>query len=362
MSAVLTVEERPAQDVFLGSTTEWDALAAHTGGPFLTAAWLRAWTAAFAPRAMCLLARDPGGTLVATACVRPSRLHGLEAAANVESGEWTVCGVDHSARQVLWQQIAQRGAAHIALTALPAAHASTAREVLRDAGYRIAEREVLSSPRLSLPATGQELLQGVSHNLRSQYRRRTRALQEHGRVSFRTGSGAEVERDLATFLRLEASGWKSRRGSAVVCDERTTALYCDFARAAAGGGWLRMQFLEVDGQPVAADLSCSFAGGVFMVKTAYDERLGDLSPGLVLRGWALEAAVDEGFAFYDFLGGAEPYKLRWGATPRTHVTLLAYRGPLSGVACGFHERVRPRLKQARDVLLTAARPPRARRR
>lgn len=38
--------------------------------------------------------------------------------------------------------------------------------------------------------------------------------------------------------------------------------------------------------------------------------LGRLSPGLVLRGLALEAAIADGLHFWDFLGLADEYKLR----------------------------------------------------
>jgi CelD/BcsL family acetyltransferase involved in cellulose biosynthesis len=35
---------------------------------------------------------------------------------------------------------------------------------------------------------------------------------------------------------------------------------------------------------------------------------------VVLRGHVLQAAIEDGFHTYDFLGGVEDHKLRWGAS------------------------------------------------
>ena len=126
-------------------------------------------------------------------------------------------------------------------------------------------------------------------------------------------------------------------------DPRTERLYTDFARAAAAAGWLRLQLLELDGVLVAADLNCRFAGGTFLLKTGFDERYAKFSPGLVLRGEVLRAAIEEGSGFYDFLGGPDGYKLRWTPELRPRVALKGYRGAWRPLAT-YQSRLRPLLK------------------
>ena len=94
---------------------------------------------------------------------------------------------------------------------------------------------------------------------------------------------------------------------------------------------------------VAADLNCRFAGGTFLLKTGFDERYGAFSPGLVLRGEVLRAAIEEGARFYDFLGGPDHYKLRWTAELRPRVAVRAYRGVWRPLAT-YQARLRPLLK------------------
>jgi CelD/BcsL family acetyltransferase involved in cellulose biosynthesis len=96
---------------------------------------------------------------------------------------------------------------------------------------------------------------------------------------------------------------------------------------------------------VAADLNCAFAGGMFLIKTGFDERYGRFSPGLVLRGEVLRSAVREGARFYDFLGGPDSYKLRWTTELQPRAVIRAYRGARRPLAL-YHARLRPVLKAA----------------
>jgi CelD/BcsL family acetyltransferase involved in cellulose biosynthesis len=326
---------------------DWNLLAEPAGSPFLTAEWLTAWWGAFnGGRPAWLLLHDRQGALRAGACCRWLAGGRLAAAANEHTGDWDVVATDGQAREALWRALAGLGAGAVDLAALRSPSSrQQATQALSAAGYRTVEVPGVRSPYLELPGTWEDLLTGVSRNLRSQLGRRRRALEREGRLRFRTSAatGEELERDLAAFFRVEASGWKSGSGTAILSDPRTTRLYTEFARAAAAAGWLRLQLLELDGVAVAADLNCRFADGTFLLKTGFDERYGAFSPGLVLRGEVLRSAIEEGARFYDFLGGPDHYKLRWTAELRPRVAVRAYRGVWRPLAT-YQARLRPLLK------------------
>jgi CelD/BcsL family acetyltransferase involved in cellulose biosynthesis len=331
----------------LAGAEGWNVLAGSAGSPFLTVEWLSAWWRAFGSgRFTCLALRDGRGALRAGACCR--RLAGgrLAAAANAHTGDWDVVAADPQARRALWQALAGLGAGAVHLPGIRSrASLDEADQELRASGYSTVRATGIRSPYLELPASWEELLASVSRNHRSQLRRQRRGLEREGRLVFRTtvGGDEELERDLAAFFRVESSGWKSGAGTAILSDPRTERLYSDFAKAAAAAGWLRLHLLELDGVPVAADLSCAFAGGVFLIKTGFDERYRRLSPGLVLRGEALRSAVQEGARFYDFLGGPDGYKLRWTTELRPRAAVRAYRGARRPLVL-YHARLRPALK------------------
>ena len=332
----------PAATALPALADQWDAAAERAGSPFVTTQWLIAWTAARGPSTRCLVVRE-GDRLLAGACIQRRGLGGLAAAADVHSGVWTVVG---DRPDLAWTWLAGR-ATGLRAHSLPPTDAALAAEVL-GRRHRVVLRKVLTGPRLELPASPEALLASRSRDLRSQYRRKRKALAALGPLRLRTSSGPEVEADLRRFLELEHAGWKHDSGTSILSDASTTRLYTEFARAAAKAGTLRLQLLEVGDRAVAGDLSCSVGGTVHMIKTTYDEELRQHSPGLVLRGEALLSAISDGFHGYDFLGGPEPYKLRWGGSPQTRMTLWAARGPASWVGHPYHALLRPRLVELRN--------------
>src|SRR3954452_11143115 len=81
-----------------------------------------------------------------------------------------------------------------------------------------------SEPYLPLPSSFDELLSSFRRNARQQVRRNRRRLESAG-GRFRTCTGgAQLERDLNSFLRVEASEWKGREGTAIaIASEQLTS-------------------------------------------------------------------------------------------------------------------------------------------
>ncbi len=324
---------------------DWSALARHAPTPFLMPAWLRSWWSGYGHgEPLTVLARDTAGDVRGGALLMRSGRR-LLAAANVHSGDWDVVAADRHARAALWKAIPRLGAARIRLRGLGerSSSAPLALSHLVDAGFYAMVQTDLASPFLPLPGSFDELIARRSGNLRQQWRRRSRALQRAGRSALRVRTdGPGLERDVEAFIRLEARSWKGREGTAIASDPRSDLLYRSFAREAAEAGMLRIYVLELDGTPVAMDLGCRVGDVGFLVKTAFDESLARLSPGLVLRGEVLRASIEEGMKGYDFLGGPDPYKLRWTDETRARCLLDARSGLGGRVASGY-QRVRPTL-------------------
>ncbi len=328
---------------FTDAREDWNRLASAAGTPFLSYEWLQAWWTAFGRgEPACVLVRAPDSTLTAAALCRRG-VSSLTSTTNPESGDWDVLAVDEAARRRAWDAIASLGATRVRLERVSVASVRTAASALRSGGYSVTGARGPLSPWRRLPSSRDELLASISPNARSQFRRRRRALEREGRLVLRRGA---VERDLDVMFGLEGSGWKRRQGTAVSSDARTDTLYRQFAASAAARGWLRLYLLELDGRPIAADLGCAFGAGGFLLKTGFDESYSRFSPGLVLRGEVLQASIDEGLGHYDFLGGPDLYKLRWGAEVRPRLTLWAYRGLARPVHL-YRSRLRGRLRRVR---------------
>jgi CelD/BcsL family acetyltransferase involved in cellulose biosynthesis len=114
-------------------------------------------------------------------------------------------------------------------------------------------------------------------------RRQRNRLAEHGAVSFdvaRTSSDVVVA--LETFLKLEASGWKGQRGTALGQHGGDAAFIRRAAPALAKSGQCEIVTLHAGDTPVASAVVLRHQDRAFYFKLGVDERFAKLSPGVQL--------------------------------------------------------------------------------
>ena len=123
----------------------------------------------------------------------------------------------------------------------------------------------------------------LSSSSRKKLRQHRRRLAEKGTLELRTiTEPKELRAALDDFLRLEASGWKGEKGTALLCKTADA----EFARAMMaalapqGDAWIHALYL--DGQPVSMQIVLRAGTTAFTWKTAYDQALSDYSPGMLL--------------------------------------------------------------------------------
>jgi CelD/BcsL family acetyltransferase involved in cellulose biosynthesis len=78
-------------------------------------------------------------------------------------------------------------------------------------------------------------------------------------------------------------------------------------------GWLELWALELDGEIAAVQFGFRYRDTVFQLQEGYDHNRASDRPGYVLRGEVLRQLISEKVRTYDFLGGEDPHKSRWGA-------------------------------------------------
>ena len=131
---------------------------------------------------------------------------------------------------------------------------------------------------------------------------------------------------LEESFRVEASGWKGERGTAVICSPRTRRFYEGIAAWASRLGILRLAALRLDGRLIAFNLGLEAEGRHYLLKLGHDAALDPLSPGTVLTAAMVERAFALGLESYEFLGGQDSYKLRWSQACREAIEVQAFAG------------------------------------
>jgi CelD/BcsL family acetyltransferase involved in cellulose biosynthesis len=120
------------------------------------------------------------------------------------------------------------------------------------------------------------------------------------------------------LLRLHAARWESRGEAGVLASPAVRAAHRAALPALLEAGLLRLHALRLGDEIVAALYALADPPGrserrLYFYLSGFDPALERLSPGMLLVGHAIEAAIGEGLAVADFLRGQERYKYRWGA-------------------------------------------------
>lgn len=100
-------------------------------------------------------------------------------------------------------------------------------------------------------------------------------------VPVRLGPDGDVARWTQEFMRLEASGWKGRAGSALACRGDDRRFVEEVFAEAFRRGQLLITGLDLDGRPLARHVMLTAGEGAFTFKIAYDEAHAKCSPGIL---------------------------------------------------------------------------------
>ncbi len=176
-------------------------------------------------------------------------------------------------------------------------------------------------PYLPLADEYEQVVSGLSKNMRYNLRRRTRNIGKVGDVTFRTiQNRKEAVGAIHHLYDLHRKRWDVKEGTSKFDDSYREKFHEKVAQEMLDGGYLRFYFLDIDGKPAASLYCFSYAGHVYYYQAGLDPQWEKQSAGLVIMGKAIEASVAEGAKVFDFLRGTEAYKFRW--TDKTRDTRI----------------------------------------
>ncbi|WP_338306514.1 GNAT family N-acetyltransferase [Bradyrhizobium sp. TM233] len=186
----------------------------------------------------------------------------------------------------LLQRAREAGARALVLNdvALDGAAMTALKQVLSRDGLK--PRVLSSYMRASLDATQDDetlLRDALGAKKLKELRRQRHRLEEHGPVTFDVARRPdEIRPALETFLQLEASGWKGKRGTALVQHAGDATFIRRAVPALAETAQCEIITLRAGTTPVAAGIVLRHQDRAFFFKLGIDERFARYSPGVQL--------------------------------------------------------------------------------
>lgn len=204
-----------------------------------------------------------------------------------------------------------------------------------------------SSPYLPLSKDWQELLSLKPKKFRYKVRQRAYTLSDSPELQMQWYSDAsDCPQLLEAMRKIEDHSWKKDAGIAVF-DRPTELRYHKLLLPyLASENALFGNVLFRDDEPIAYSLCCIVNGWAGQLKTSFDTRFADLSPGGIVMDEAIQYAIKRGANEFDFLGKADPHKLAWTKNSRPHTTYYLYlKSRVRGRLMGKLKEIRARMSR-----------------
>ncbi|MGZ4231439.1 MAG: GNAT family N-acetyltransferase [Solirubrobacteraceae bacterium] len=286
----------------------WDALADRAGAaPFLRPGWVSAWWRAFGSGRLEILTAGSDGQLDAVLPV-VHRHGGIHAPSNWHTPQYGLLEADGAGSRLVAQLFDSSPQVSLGFLSSLTGEVQQLHQAAHAHGYTTLVRPLEHSTLVRLDGDWEAYDNSLSTSLRRDLRRCRRRLDEHGRVWLDVHD--DVSR-LGEALELERLGWKEQAGTAIASRPETQQFYTEIAHWAAERGWLRLIFLRLDDRAVAFQFALEDGGAHLGLKTGFDPQFRAMSPGRLIVYASLERAFSIGLERFEFMGKADPYKLRF---------------------------------------------------
>ena len=131
---------------------------------------------------------------------------------------------------------------------------------------------------------------------------------------------------LETLFSLHQMRWTGRGEPGAFANPDRQDFYFEMAAAFLQRGWLEFWLLELDGEIVGAQFCFRYNETVSLLQEGFHPKYAAEKIGYALRAHVLEEMIRSGAKRYDFLGGDDPYKAKFGAQQKNYLN-LTFAGP-----------------------------------
>lgn len=176
-----------------------------------------------------------------------------------------------------------------------------------------------------ITSTAHQYSKSLSKNLRKNIRKRERLLNETGTLQFKVITDFKgIDRYIDWYYEVYSKSWKK-------VEKVGPSFHADLARSTSKNGLLRLAFLTLNNEPIAAKFVIVHNGIAYFLKSAYDLNFVRFGPGSILTYKMLNYLIDsDSIREIDYGKGSESFKSQWVSKVRRRVHLRIYNRSIKG--------------------------------
>jgi len=202
---------------------------------------------------------------------------------------------------------------------------------------------------IPLPRSWEEYLERLSPEFRpllTRYPNRLASRYNCEVVKCRTQG--DLDQYLPVLFYLHQQRWQQAGKPGSFSSPERRAFYRHMSSAFLQRGWLEFWIMKLNSTPVAAQFCFQYRNSVYLLQEGFDPKFAKDKVGYALRAKMLQHFIQCGIERYDFLGGTQAHKLKFGAVKNSYQNLhFAKPRTLGGIAIslsGFNEQARAWLR------------------
>lgn len=347
---MLRVECIEDENKFLSLKPEWDALyrGSSAASFFVSHAWTRcSWRELRQSRELRIVTVRDDGRLVGVAPMMKSRLvsRGLPVARlsflehpEAQAGDCLFESTHSSAeaaRMILGLLRGERASDWQVLSldkippGSPTLHMFS--RIARFLGFRCEVRPTHHAPVICLKGGWEEYVRSRTPRFRKTLRNVANRMARLGRIEVQRYTGiGETAGALDELFSVADASWKAAGGIAITSRPERRSFFSDLCADAESAAALQIWILRANGAPLASEIQIKDRETVYALRSDFDERYGDYSPGTYLQAEILKRLAADGCAEYNMGVGRNAYKARWANGESPLMNLRLYNQTLYG--------------------------------
>jgi len=222
---------------------------------------------------------------------------------------------------------------------------------MRDRRYQVNQLPLTDSYRLALPATWDEWVSQLSRSRRPRVRQLWRNQFDTGNATIHVANQATLEQGFSILVDLHQKRRNQMGQRGCFASQRFHDFLQEAAREHLAAGQLRLQWIELEGRPIAVELDLEEGDTTLHYCSGIAIDYENARPGWLGVTAAIRHAIDSGKSHFDFLRGDEGYKSHWRAQPVPMMNLEFIPPKFSAkLRSQFRESVYIAKQQAKRIL------------